>query len=85
MTQKTLYLALYKGNREGWGIASIKARFGDWITRKITRGIYSHCEIAYPLPSGGHGHRRRLAVFAKRLGGVGEIRGVLVRRGQENG
>lgn len=22
MTQKTLYLALYKGNREGWGIAS---------------------------------------------------------------
>ena len=54
MTQKTLYLALYKGNREGWGIASIKARFGDWITRKITRGIYSHCEIAYPLPSGGY-------------------------------
>ena len=49
MTQKTLYLALYKGNREGWGIASIKARFGDWVTRKITRGIYSHCEIAYPL------------------------------------
>ena len=57
MTQKTLYLALYKGNREGWGISSIKARFGDWITRKITRGIYSHCEIAYPLP------RRRLRLL----------------------
>lgn len=51
---ETLYLALYKGNREGWGITSIKARFGDWITRKITRGIYSHCEIAYPLSSGGY-------------------------------
>lgn len=54
MTQKTLYLALYKGNREGWGIVSIKARIGDWLTRKITRGIYSHCEIAYPLPCGGY-------------------------------
>lgn len=54
MTQKTLYLALYKGNREGWGIASIKARLGDWITRKITRSIYSHCEIAVPLSGGGY-------------------------------
>ncbi|HEZ0675357.1 TPA: hypothetical protein ACLAJP_000218 [Neisseria meningitidis] len=54
MTKKTLYLALYKGNREGWGIASVKARFGDWITRKITRGIYSHCEIAYPCSNGGY-------------------------------
>ena len=54
MTKKTLYLALYKGNREGWGIASIKARFGDWITRKITRSIYSHCEIAVPLSGGGY-------------------------------
>lgn len=54
MTKKTLYLALYKGNREGWGIASIKARLGDWITRKITRGIYSHCEIAVPLSCGGY-------------------------------
>ena len=52
MTKKPLYLALYKGNREGWGIASIKARFGDWITRKITRGIYSHCEIAVPCANG---------------------------------
>lgn len=52
MTKKTLYLALYKGNREGWGIASVKARFGDWITRKITRGIYSHCEIAVPCANG---------------------------------
>lgn len=54
MTQKTLYLALYKGNREGWGIVSIKARFGDWITRKITCSIYSHCEIAVPLSGGGY-------------------------------
>lgn len=54
MKQKTLYLALYKGNRDGWGIASIKARLGDWITCKITRGVYSHCEIAEPLPGGGY-------------------------------
>ena len=54
MTKKTIYLALYKGNREGWSIASVKARFGDWITRKITRGIYSHCEIAVPCSNGGY-------------------------------
>lgn len=41
-----IYLALYKGHREGKSLAALKARFGDWITRKITRGKYSHCEIA---------------------------------------
>lgn len=54
MTQKTLYLALYKGNRQGCAPAAVKARIGDWITRKITRGIYSHCEIADPCANGGY-------------------------------
>lgn len=52
MTQKTLYLALYKGSRQGYAPAAVKARIGDWITRKITRGIYSHCEIADPCEGG---------------------------------
>lgn len=41
-----VYLALYKGNREGKGLAVLKARIGDYLTRKLTRGKYSHCEIA---------------------------------------
>ncbi|RZN59028.1 enoyl-CoA hydratase [Avibacterium paragallinarum] len=41
-----VYLALYKGNRSGKGFAVQKAKLGDWLTRKLTKGKYSHCEIA---------------------------------------
>lgn len=41
-----VYLALYKGNRKGNSLSSIKAKIGDWLIRKFTRGIYSHCELA---------------------------------------
>ena len=43
-----VYLALYKGKRDGklsdWTV--LKARIGDALTRFFTRGKYSHCEIA---------------------------------------
>ncbi|EAW1753263.1 hypothetical protein A4I49_004184 [Salmonella enterica subsp. enterica serovar Choleraesuis] len=42
MSQTTVWLACYKGRSEYRGIA----RFVDWLTRKVTRGIYSHCELA---------------------------------------
>ncbi|ECC9518819.1 hypothetical protein DSR59_24205, partial [Salmonella enterica subsp. enterica] len=42
MSQTTVWLACYKGRSEHRGIA----RFADWLTRKVTRGIYSHCELA---------------------------------------
>lgn len=41
-----VYLALYKGRRDGKGFKVWKSRLGDWLTRKLTKGIYSHCEIA---------------------------------------
>lgn len=41
-----IYLALYKGNREGRGFQVWKSRLSDWLVRKITKGPYSHCEIA---------------------------------------
>lgn len=43
-----VYLAFYKGTTEHKGIA----RLSDWLTRLITRGPYSHCELAVTLPSG---------------------------------
>lgn len=36
-----VYLALYKGTG-----GSLYDRFSDWLIRKVTRGQYSHCEIA---------------------------------------
>ncbi|GAB1660348.1 enoyl-CoA hydratase [Mannheimia haemolytica] len=36
-----VYLALYKGSG-----GNLYDRFTDWIIRKITKGKYSHCEIA---------------------------------------
>lgn len=41
-----IYLALYRGRRDGTGIKVWVARFSDWFTRVLTRGRYSHCEIA---------------------------------------
>ena len=46
MSNRQIYLALYKGRRDGTGWRVWAARFTDWITRKLTRGQYSHAEIA---------------------------------------
>ena len=45
-----IYLALYHGHRGGTGWRVWAARFTDWLTRVLTRGKYSHCEIAVRLP-----------------------------------
>ncbi|MGN6866701.1 hypothetical protein ACTHTQ_11275 [Neisseria sp. P0020.S003] len=48
------YLALYKGHRGGSGWRVWCARATDWLTRILTRGQYSHAEIAYgPVEGGG--------------------------------
>lgn len=55
MTQ--VYLALYKGRKTGKTPTALLARFSDWLTRKLTKGIYSHCEIAIKkqvFTSGSH-------------------------------
>ena len=49
-----VYLALYKGRRDGaWyrpGVAA--ARVSDWIIRTLTGSPYSHCELALPHGNG---------------------------------
>jgi len=44
-----IYLALYHGHRGGTGLKVWVARFTDGLTRILTRGRYSHCEIAIRL------------------------------------
>ncbi|EAA3680075.1 hypothetical protein DOA99_07630 [Salmonella enterica subsp. houtenae] len=44
----TAYIAFYKGRADHHSLA----RLADWVTRVVTRGIYSHCELALPLPTG---------------------------------
>ena len=46
MSEQQIYLALYRGRRDGSGWRVWPARFTDWLTRKLTRGQYSHAEIA---------------------------------------
>lgn len=46
MNNHQIYLALYKGRRDGTGWREWAARFTDGLTRVLTRGRYSHCEIA---------------------------------------
>lgn len=50
----TVYLALYRGRRDGaWyrpGVAA--ARLSDWIIRTLTGSPYSHCELAVPCAGG---------------------------------
>ena len=50
----TVYLALYRGRRDGaWyrpGVAA--ARLSDWIIRTLTGSPYSHCELALPHGNG---------------------------------
>ena len=50
MSPRPIYLALYKGRRDGSGWRVWCARTTDWLTRVLTRGQYSHCEIAMRLP-----------------------------------
>lgn len=50
MSQRPIYLALYKGRRDGSGWRVWCARATDWLTRILTRGQYSHAEIAIRLP-----------------------------------
>lgn len=49
-----VYLAIYKGRRDGaWyrpGVAA--ARLSDWIIRTLTGSPYSHCELAVPCADG---------------------------------
>ena len=47
-----IYLALYKGRKSGRTPKALAMRFADWVIRKATRGIYSHCEIAVALGDG---------------------------------
>ena len=44
-----IYLALYHGHRGGTGLKVWVAEFTDGLTRILTRGRYSHCEIAIRL------------------------------------
>ncbi|MCP2041031.1 hypothetical protein L1281_001625 [Neisseria sp. HSC-16F19] len=47
-----MYLALYKGRKRGWKPRDVPARLGDWLTRTVTRGPYSHCELAVSRTDG---------------------------------
>lgn len=50
-----IYLALYHGHRGGTGWRVWAARFTDGLTRILTRGRYSHCELAVRLPEAADG------------------------------
>ncbi|EGK10387.1 hypothetical protein [Kingella kingae] len=49
-----IYLALYKGHRNGhWYAPRVAlARLSDWLIRQVTHGKYSHCEIAIAKENG---------------------------------
>ena len=47
-----VYLALYKGRKDGKGIKTQLLRLADWAVRKATGGIYAHCEIAIANKNG---------------------------------
>ena len=55
MSTQPIYLALYRGRRDGSGWRVWCARATDWLTRVLTRGKYSHCEIAVRLPETADG------------------------------
>lgn len=48
MTEK-IYLALYKGTTTKRGFSAWLSRLEDKLIRRLTRGKYSHCEIAVEL------------------------------------
>ena len=65
-----IYLALYHGHRGGSGWRVWAARFTDWLTRVLTRGKYSHCEIAVRLPETADGQEYECYSASLRDGGV---------------
>ena len=65
-----IYLALYHGNRGGTGWRVWAARFTDWLTRVLTCGKYSHCEIALRLPETAGGQEYECYSASLRDGGV---------------
>ena len=54
MSNRQIYLALYKGRRDGaWYQPKVAAaRLSDWIIRTLTGSPYSHCELAVPCADG---------------------------------
>lgn len=44
-----VYMAFYRGRAERFFSL---ARLSDWLTRQVTRGPYSHCELVERLPDG---------------------------------
>lgn len=44
-----VYAAFYRGKAERFFSL---ARLSDWLTRQVTRGPYSHCELVERLPDG---------------------------------
>lgn len=46
MIKNGVYLALYKGRKKGKNLTALLSRFSDWLTRKLTKGEYSHSEVA---------------------------------------
>ena len=65
-----IYLALYHGYRDGTGWRVWAARFTDGLTRILTRGRYSHCEIAVRLPETADGQKYECYSASLRDGGV---------------
>ena len=44
-----VYAAFYRGRAERFFSL---ARLSDWLTRQVTRGPYSHCELVERQPDG---------------------------------
>ncbi|WP_278584180.1 hypothetical protein [Eikenella corrodens] len=65
-----IYLALYHGHRGGTGWRVWAARFTDGLTRILTRGKYSHCELAVRLPETADGQEYECYSASLRDGGV---------------
>ena len=65
-----IYLALYHGHRGGTGLKVWAARFTDGLTRVLTRGKYSHCEVAVRLPETADGQEYECYSASLRDGGV---------------
>ena len=65
-----IYLALYHGHRGGSGWRMWAARFTDGLTRILTRGRYSHCELAVRLPETAGGQEYECYSASLRDGGV---------------
>ena len=72
MNTQPIYLALYKGHRDGRGWRVWCARATDWLTRALTRGQYSHCEIAVRLTEKNNGGQAAYQCYSASIrdGGV---------------